>query len=76
MTPTERKANITALHYQLKRIWLHVERKARRQGFEIDDYCRHDISNNAMWWGTITFLDVLKLLGRGLRLGPMLTRDT
>lgn len=76
MTPTERKANITAIHFQLKRIWLNLEQTAKRHGYPYEKVWRRGIENNSVWWNNVTFIEVLKLLGTGLRLGPMLTRDT
>lgn len=76
MTSTERKANITAIHYQLKRVWMNLEVLAKNHGYPYEKYWRRGIDNNSVWWNNVTFIEVLKLLGRGLRLGPMLTRDT
>lgn len=76
MTPTERKANITAIHFQLKRLWKNLEQTANRHGYPYEKYWKRGIENNSVWWNNVTFVEVLKLLGTGLRLGPMLTRDT
>lgn len=76
MTPTERKANVAAMHYQVKRLWLNVERVSAKHGFQYEKHWRRDLVNNAVWWNTLPFMDVLKIMGRGIRLGPMLGRDT
>lgn len=76
MTNTERKANIVGIHYQLKKLWVNMEKTAARHGFEWEKYWHRDIVNNATWFNTVPFVDVLKYLGKGLRLGELLKRDT
>jgi len=76
MTSTERKANITSIHFQLKRIWLNLEQLARKHDHPYEKYWQRGIENNSVWWNNVTFIEVLKHLGRGLRLGSMLSRDT
>ncbi|KAB8337175.1 hypothetical protein FH972_021479 [Carpinus fangiana] len=76
MTPTEAKANLASMHYQLKKLWINVEALGRRHGYHKDRHWRKAVVNNAVWWNTIPFVDVLKYLGRGLRLGAMLAKDT
>lgn len=75
MTPTERKANTASLHYQLKRLWSNVDRLARTHGFVPEKSWRRGLNNNQMWWGKVTVMDLLRVLGNGMRLGPMLGRD-
>lgn len=76
MSSTERKANMTSIHFQLKRIWLNLEQLARKHNRPWEKYWQRGIENNSIWWNNITFIEVLKLLGRGLRLGSMLSKDT
>lgn len=76
MTSTERKANLAAMHYQVKRLWVSLERVGRRYGYEDQTHWHREIVNNAAWWNKLPFLDVIRLMGRGMRLGPMLGRDT
>lgn len=76
MTSSERKANIAAMHYQIKRLWVNCETLGRKYGFVERKHHHREIVNNAVWWNKLSFMDVLKYLGRGLRLGPMLSRDT
>ena len=76
MTSTERKANIVSIHYQMKKLWMNLERLAERHGYKWEKYWHRGIANNATWWNSVSFVDVLKYMGRGLRLGPMLSRDT
>lgn len=76
MTSTERKANIASIHYQLKKLWVNVERMGRKYGYNDQTHWKRELTNNATWWNKMPFLDVLKYMGKGIRLGPMLTRDT
>lgn len=76
MTPTERKGNLASMHYQVKKLWLGVEALGRKHGYHKDRHWRRALVNNSVWWNTIPFVDVLKYLGTGLRIGTMLSRDT
>ncbi|KAI2622442.1 hypothetical protein GGR54DRAFT_598555 [Hypoxylon sp. NC1633] len=69
--------NVTKVHYQLKRIWLNVEEQARRFGYEKQRRIwSRAILNNNQWYNTTTFVEVVARMFKGLRLGPMLSRDT
>lgn len=76
MTSTERKANIVSMHYQMKKLWTNMEATAARNGFNYEKYWHREIANNSTWWNKVPFVDVVKYLGKGLRLGEMLKRDT
>ena len=76
MTSTERKANMVTVHYQFKKLWQNLEPVAKKHGYKKSKYWRREIANNATWWNSVPFLDVLKYMGQGMRLGPMLTRET
>ncbi len=76
MTSTERKANFVSMHYQVKKIWVNLERIAAKHGYQREVHWHRGLLNNAVWWNNVPFMDVLKLLGSGLRLGTMLSRDT
>jgi tyrosyl-tRNA synthetase len=69
-------ANLAMMHYQLKKIWANVDREASRRGFEKSWAWRRGIVQNGIWWGKVLFSDVMRRLGEGIRLGPMLSRDT
>lgn len=66
------------MHLQLKKFWQNMEKHAqRRHGYETNRSSRRGLVNNNAWWSTkATFLDVLKYLGSGIRIGAMLSRDT
>ena len=68
--------NITKVHFQLKRIWLNVDSQASRYGYEKNWAWQRAISNNSMWYNNLPFIEVVQRLFKGMRLGPMLSRDT
>ncbi len=71
-----RKTNITRIHYQLKSMWLHVENTTRKYGYEWEWAWKRELTNNNSWLNKLPALELLKLAGKGVRLGPMLGRDT
>lgn len=76
MSSVERKANLVSMHYQMKKLWANVERAGASHGLQADKFCRRGLINNSAWWNKLAFLDVLKYLGKGLRVGEMLAKDT
>lgn len=68
--------NMVKIHYQLKKLWENVEVQARRYGYEKAWAWRRGVLQNGHWWNKLSMLEVLQRLGAGLRLGPMLSRDT
>lgn len=68
--------NMTKIHFQLKRLWTNVEAQARRHGYKKDWAWTRAITNNNTWWNSLPMLEVLKRAGTGIRIGPMLSRDT
>lgn len=68
--------NITKSHYQLKRIWANVDSQAQRFGYEKDWAWQRGLFNNSMWYNNLAFIEVVQRLFKGLRLGPMLSRET
>lgn len=76
MTTTERKSNIVCIHYQIKKLWGNVEKLSRQHGFGKDRYMKHGLLQNGNWWNSTPFTEVVRLMGKGFRLGSMLSRDT
>lgn len=68
--------NLAKIHYQLKRIWVNVDEMGRRFGYEKEWATRRSLVNNSVWWNKVPLQDVMKRLGRYIRIGPMLSRDT
>ncbi len=69
-------ANMAKIHYQLKKLWVNVEAMARKYGYEKEWAWKRGIINNGHWWNKLSMLDVLRRLGTGIRMGPMLSRDS
>ncbi|EFX03531.1 tyrosyl-tRNA synthetase [Grosmannia clavigera kw1407] len=68
--------NMVKMHYQLKKLWVNVEAQARRYGYEKTWAWRRGVLQNGHWWNKLPMLEILQRLGAGLRIGPMLSRDT
>lgn len=69
-------ANITKIHYQLKKIWANVEVIGKKFGYEGEWAGRPHLRNNSMWLNSLPIYDFLKRLGRDIRIGPMLAKET
>ncbi|RYP24314.1 hypothetical protein DL765_000578 [Monosporascus sp. GIB2] len=76
MTRATIATNITKTHYQLKRLWANVDNQARRFGYEKEWSWERGLFNNSMWYHNTPFIEVVQRLFKGLRLGPLLSRDT
>ncbi|KAL8748860.1 MAG: hypothetical protein Q9199_008028 [Rusavskia elegans] len=76
MSPHVRKANMVTMHYQLKALWMNIEKYGQKYGYEYEWAWRRAVANNNMWWNKLPFMEILRLLGPGLRVGTMLGRDT
>lgn len=61
---------------QLKSLWAHVEHGARGYGYLWEWAWRREVTNNNAWLNKLPVIELLKLLGSGVRLGTMLGRDT
>ncbi|CAK7268691.1 tyrosyl-tRNA synthetase [Sporothrix epigloea] len=68
--------NMLKIHYQLKKLWVNVDEQARRYGYEKNWAWRRGVLQNGHWWNKLPMLEVLQRLGAGLRIGPMLSRDS
>ncbi|KAL9110569.1 MAG: hypothetical protein Q9227_004927 [Pyrenula ochraceoflavens] len=72
----ERKANIANIHMQLKRLGVHIESTAKRYGYHPEWAWKRALENNNIWWGKVSFYEVIRTMGPVVRLGPLLGRDT
>ena len=71
-----RTANMVAIHYQLKKLWMNVEGMGRKFGYVREWAWHRELCNNHTWLQKQSVLDILALMGSGMRLGPLLSRDT
>ena len=67
-------ANITKIHYQMKLLWSNVEESSRRHGYEGRKF--RALLNNSSWYHSTTFIEVVHRLFKGMRMGPLLSRET
>ncbi|KAI0994993.1 Tyrosine--tRNA ligase [Podosphaera aphanis] len=74
--PSVRTANMTSMHLQLKRLWVNVEACGRKYGYKSTWAHHRELTNNSTWWNKLTMLELLQILGPGMRMGPLLTRET
>lgn len=71
-----RKTNMALMHIQLKKLWESVERIGRKHGYVREWAWRRALMNNNTWLNKLDIVEFLKTMGSGIRLGPMLSRDT
>ena len=64
------------MHYQLKSIWMNIEKYASFYGYQWEWAWRRGIHNNNTWLNNLPMTEILRLLGSGLRVGKMLSKDT
>ncbi|KAL8940294.1 MAG: hypothetical protein Q9216_002880 [Gyalolechia sp. 2 TL-2023] len=76
MSSHVRKANMVTMHYQMKAMWAHAEKNGRKYGYIWEWAWRRALANNHAWLNNLPFLEILRLLGSGMRVGTMLGRDT
>lgn len=76
LKPDDVTMNMVKCHYQLKKLWENVEKKGVKYGYRSDWAWRRGIVFNNTWWNKQPMLEVLKLVGQHVRIGPMLSRDT
>ena len=69
--------NMANMHLQIRKFWENMETHATtRYGYKKEWAWKRGLVNNNAWWGKTSFLDVLRYLGSGIRMGAMLSRDT
>ncbi|TVY89596.1 Tyrosine--tRNA ligase, mitochondrial [Lachnellula willkommii] len=73
-----RTANMVNMHYQLKKLWANIHAHGQDCGFYQGNDFNHQraLLNNNAWWNKMPMLEVLQVLGPGMRMGPMLGKDT
>ncbi|KAK5943204.1 tyrosyl-tRNA synthetase [Knufia obscura] len=72
----ERKENALTMFEQLKRLSNNIEKYADRKGYHREWAWRRSVKNNTEWWQKVTVGEFLKRLGKYVRIGPMLGRDS
>jgi tyrosyl-tRNA synthetase len=64
------------IHYQLKKLWINVEAYALKYGYRWEWAWKRGLVNNNAWMNKLPIMEVLQILGPGVRLGDMLAKDT
>lgn len=76
IAPVTRKANIVNMHLQLKKLGASIEKYGDKYGYKYEWAWRRAVENNNTWWNKQSFLEIIRSMGRYLRLGTMLGRDS
>lgn len=71
-----RNENMLKMHYQLKGIWLNVEEYGRKYGYTWEWAWKRGLVNNNHWMNKLPVMELLQMLGPGMRIGSMLAKDT
>ena len=71
-----RANNMVSMHYQLKKLWLNVEVYGRKYGYNWEWSWKRELVNNNAWMNKLPIMEVLQVLGPGMRMGAMLARET
>jgi len=61
---------------QLVRLSSNIEKYAERKGYHREWAWRRAVKNNQEWWRKVTVGEYLKKLGKHMRIGPLLGRDS
>jgi len=72
----DRKTNISSMQQQLLAMWTRVEALGRKHGFSKQREWRRSLLNNNVWLNKVPFHQVMKLMGSGLRMGSLMSRDS
>lgn len=64
------------MHLQLKRLGSTIETYAGRRGYAREWAWRRDVTNNSAWYQKLPVAEFMRVLGNGVRMGPLLGRDT
>ncbi|KAI5859553.1 hypothetical protein GGS23DRAFT_584933 [Durotheca rogersii] len=69
--------NITKIHYQLKRIWQNIDVLANLHGYKKESKIwSRALLNNSQWYNTLSLIEIVADLFRGVRVSTLLSRDT
>ncbi|KAI9807893.1 MAG: hypothetical protein M1825_005199 [Sarcosagium campestre] len=71
-----RKACMISMHYQLKTMWANVEQYGDSHGHTPEWAWHRELCNNNVWLNKLSVVELLQVLGPGMRMGAMLGKDT
>jgi tyrosyl-tRNA synthetase len=75
MSDTTQTTNINSITSQLDKMWHNMRAYSARRDQSSKEGTR-ELLNNASWLGNLTLMDFLRDMGRGVRIGTLLGRDT
>jgi tyrosyl-tRNA synthetase len=64
------------MHLQLKGLGAHMEKYAAAKGYLREWAWRRSVTNNSTWHGKVPVSEFMRLLASGIRMGPLLGRET
>lgn len=73
---TARTENMFRTHYQLKKLWANIEAYGRTFNYTYAWAWKRGLHNNNTWLNKLSITELLNLIGPGMRMGAMLSRDT
>ncbi|KAJ4374000.1 tyrosyl-tRNA synthetase [Neocucurbitaria cava] len=68
--------NVESIQSQLEKLWTNVKCLGVRHQYSQSTSRRRDILNNRKWLEKLSAVELMRDLGSGMRLGPMLSRDS
>jgi tyrosyl-tRNA synthetase len=75
MSDTTQMTNIDSITSQLDTMWQNMRAYSARRDQSLKEGTR-ELLNNASWLGNLTLMNFLRDMGRGVRIGALLGRDT
>jgi tyrosyl-tRNA synthetase len=67
---------MTNMHYQVKKLWLNVEAYGMKYGYKWEWAWKRGLVNNNIWLNKLSIIEILQILGPGVRMGAMMAKDT
>lgn len=68
--------NVESIQGQLERLWTNVNCLGIKHQYSQYTNRRFDMLNNRDWLEKLSAIELMRDLGSGMRLGPMLNRDS
>lgn len=73
---TVRARNTVNMHFQLKSLWINAEAYGLKYGYKWNWAWKRALLNNNSWMNKLPIMEVLQIMGPGVRLGAMMAKDT
>ena len=76
MDTVEGISNLTSMNMQVRKLWRNLGDVVATHGYKKELSWRREVWNNGTWLSKLGMVDFLAVMGRGMRLGTMMGRDT